>query len=184
MTPLMIDDSVKAAIAKVVAFADSHRLDTPTMQALVRGEGECPGDNPNRIVLVPFGFRCVFTVEQQPFGWARHLSVSVVSQPDGSFIQKPAGGDCTVRSRVGRVPNQHAMRMLMDEFGMTKPFEQCIVHLDEVNKCGAINVIEPIGDSIHDGTGTTGSGEKPQEAVGGDHGDGGHPPDDHGTARG
>lgn len=98
--PLVMDDNSKALIAKVVKFAEQHRIANDTMKAMVAGEVKPPGDNPNFATVIPVGYRCVFTIEQQnePMGWVRHLSVSVLNGP---------------------APNEHAVNMLLKEFGFT-----------------------------------------------------------------
>lgn len=104
--PLVLDDSSKALVADVVQFAEAHRMSIDTLKAVVAGDIEPPGSNSNFSCTVPIGYRCVYTIEQQPkLGWCRHLSVSVLNGP---------------------APNEHAVNMLLKEFGFTcavKPHE-------------------------------------------------------------
>ena len=46
---------------------------------------------------IPVGFRAVYSIEEHPIGWCRHLSVSV--------------------STKNRVPSVPAVEMIMHEFG-------------------------------------------------------------------
>ena len=102
--PLVLDDVTRPLIKKVMAFAEAHRIDISTMQAMVDGDVKPPGDNMNFTCVIPIGYRCVFTVEQQPapLNWCRHLSVSVINGP---------------------APGEHAVNMLLKEFGMNCAIE-------------------------------------------------------------
>ena len=76
-------------------------------------------------IAIPFGYKAVFTVEQQPTGMCRHLSFS-------SGVE-------------GKVPNTIAVEMLMKEFGFKGTLDQCQVWPEEFGQRRiAINVLEPI----------------------------------------
>lgn len=172
MTPLLIDSDVKVAIKRLVDFAEQNRITLADLRRLI-DENVTVGDDPNRTIIIPYGFRCCFSIEEQPFGWTRHLSVSVVSVTD----------DGRVSQKQGRFPNEHAVRMIMDEFGMTKPFEHCHVSLDEAKINGSINVIEPMGE-IDDLRRTLAAGEKPQTPSHGSNEDRRHTADRRGASGG
>lgn len=71
--PLIIDDKIKAAAAKVVEYAREHHY--------IPGESaEPPGDNPKHVLETDFGYRCVFSFTQMPDRLYRDLSVSVSSK--------------------------------------------------------------------------------------------------------
>ena len=57
-----------------------------------------PGENENYVITIPLNFRVVFTIEQYPGGWFKHLSVSVPVKNKG--------------------PHPQAVEMIMAEFGM------------------------------------------------------------------
>jgi hypothetical protein len=84
-------------IGRVVKFALLRRLSIHDLHNVVAHKVASPGDDPNYRCVVRVGYRCVFTIEQQPMGWVRHLSVSVL-------------GD-------GVAPNEMAVAMLAEAFG-------------------------------------------------------------------
>lgn len=88
------DPKTTRRIQQVIDYADQHRY------TIVRQEaGEVPGDNPYLVVNIPIGFRCVYSVTQDPENgrYWRHLSVSV----DGR----------------GKWPHPTAIGLLMEAFG-------------------------------------------------------------------
>jgi hypothetical protein len=113
------------------------------LKQIQEGVGVTPGDDPGHTCIIPFEYRCVFTLDQAQkrdgsgIIWLRHLSVSV-------------GKD--------KWPNQVAVSQLMEEFGfrqklcdMTgKPLNSKVAvwleneHDDDMPK--AINVVEAYDD--------------------------------------
>lgn len=83
------------------------------------------GDDPAFCMFIPMGYRVVFSVEHQPSGKFRHLSVSV-DQP-------------------GRAPNVPAMEMIMPLFGFKGPLSDCAAWPEDLGEgFAAINVMEKI----------------------------------------
>jgi hypothetical protein len=64
------------------------------------------GDYPNHSMKISQGYRVVFSIEEQPVGWCKHLSVSV--------------------DAVGRLPCQEAVELIMKEFGMGNDIHDCL----------------------------------------------------------
>jgi hypothetical protein len=127
--PLVLDEEGRARIAEVRAYAEAN---VEPLHAMVRRMGradQAPGvrNREKTTVVIPFGYQCCFTLEQQSAGNCRHLSVSV---PD-----------------PGRAPSPAAMLLLMEEFGFTaKSLEDVHVWAEGLAKKGhqAINVLELI----------------------------------------
>lgn len=129
MRPLITGPEIVEAIQKVVDYAEAHRVSAMDLSRIAAGTLEPPGDNPEHRVWVPVGFRCVFTIEQQPkLGWCRHISVSVKAE--------------------GRAPNEVAMETLMKLFGFTGAVRDAAkngrVWVEQ--HATAINVVEPMGE--------------------------------------
>lgn len=106
MSLLVLGPAERAEIAKVKAYAEAHVLDMPTLAAASEGfDPEDPSTRTDDTVIRDFGFKCVlpheisvvFTMEEQPEGLMRHLSVALM-----------VGGN---------LPNPHVVRMLMSAFG-------------------------------------------------------------------
>lgn len=96
MTPLVIDDTVKATIAKLVKFADERRMSFKEVYRRTQ-RNDPPGNDPNYCCFIPMGFKVVFTIEEQPAGWARHFSISSQNHQ--------------------RTPNPEGVNMLLPLFG-------------------------------------------------------------------
>lgn len=93
MRVLIIGPDEQAAIRKLVAYAmDPQHFFLP-------GSGIIPGDDPNHVVRVPDGYRCVFTLTKHERKLFRHLSISV--------------------PRQGMMPSPEACVALAKEFGFT-----------------------------------------------------------------
>lgn len=121
MRPLIIDDTARANIARVVAYADQHRFTLIDIMHLMGHPEKAPGHTPGFVVVVPVGFRCVFTLEQQPPGMMRHLSVSVMEKE--------------------RAPNPVALDVLLPLFGFTGKLKDCTVYPMH-EQVTSINILE------------------------------------------
>lgn len=77
--PLLINEAVRADIERVVNYAEAHRYSIHDVFKMMAGRDSMPppGDDPGHVCNIPVDFRCVFSIEQQPMGWCRHLSISV-----------------------------------------------------------------------------------------------------------
>jgi hypothetical protein len=132
MTALIIDQQVRDNVKRAVEYAEANPITADRILELARkyanGEDEAVGDDPNRVVEIPFGFRCVFSIEEQPaIGRYQHLSVS---------MNKPAPA----------CPNLPTIVEIMKLFGFTQSIGECVVNTEEM-PCGGINrvVIDIIG---------------------------------------
>lgn len=95
---LIIDNRARAEIQRVITYAQAHPLSIHDVFGMLRHP---PGKDPDRGCVIPIGYSCVFTIEQQPGGLARHLAVAVLGP--------------------GRAPNENAVELLMHEFGFQRP---------------------------------------------------------------
>jgi hypothetical protein len=96
--PLVLGEASRLLVEKTVAFAQAHRIGSSTLQAILDGDIDSPGNHPNYCCTIPMGYRCVYTVEEQPEGWCTHISISVANNPS---------------------PNIVAVNLLLQEFGFT-----------------------------------------------------------------
>jgi len=102
--PLVMDEAAQAEIKRVRDYAENHPFSVSRMKLLQEGEIDPPGDDPNYVANIQFGYRCVFTLDQAPLKvdkhattWLRHLSISV--------------------NELDKCPHMVAVNMLMKEFG-------------------------------------------------------------------
>lgn len=125
--PLILAGAQHADIKRVMDYADVHRLSVKDMFDLMGGRRKPPGDDPGFVCVIPVGYRCVYTVEQQAeHGMCRHLSVSVLGS--------------------GTAPSPESVLMLMLAFGFKGGFED-LLHMgkeDIGHGKLAINVIQKL----------------------------------------
>jgi hypothetical protein len=116
MAVLMIGEAERAAIAKAVAYAKAHPILFSAMQEAIvsdkptiRLEDRKPGFErpPSQHIMLPGGFRCAFSVEQQPAGFCSHLSISVEG-----------------RAKKGAMPHPAAVQMIAETFGVPFPADK------------------------------------------------------------
>lgn len=124
MRALVMDEDSSAKIATVVQTAIEYPIDREQLQAAIEGRKSPVGDNDNHVCYIPSGFRCVYSHEEQPKGWMRHLSISVGLDGDGSW------------------PHPAAVGMLMEAFGFKMSLEEATVYRED--EFEAINVLELI----------------------------------------
>lgn len=74
---LYIDDQIVAAAEKVKAYAIEHRETLRQIQERMSTNAPGPGNNLEHVLLIPAGYKVVYSIEQQPVGWCQHISVSV-----------------------------------------------------------------------------------------------------------
>jgi len=125
--PLIITDEIRERIAAIRIWAEQN---IEPLSSLVRRMGDADGRRaPGSLnfdkttIIIPMGYRCCFTIEQQAKGNCRHLSVSV-----------PA---------PGMVPNEHAMALILHEFGFEgEEVNPWMLYTEHVGAGKAVNVIQ------------------------------------------
>lgn len=128
--PLFLGPATEAAIKRVVDYAEQHRLNIHSVFAAFRQKLPV-GDDPNRKVVIPVGYRCAFSIEQQPQGWCRHVSFSVES------------------SNPEDMPSTQAVDALLPLFGFKAKLdcknEELFIYLEDLpGGFKAINVVEKL----------------------------------------
>lgn len=96
---LILNEHSEAVIQRVCDWANTHRL---SMREVLRimAPGQPPAAlDPRCVCVVPVGYRCCFTIEQQKAGWCRHLTVACMGHEEA--------------------PSVPAVELLMREFGFT-----------------------------------------------------------------
>jgi hypothetical protein len=93
---LIFDTPTKERIDYVIDYARMHQI---TMDDMLD------------IINISFGYRCVFTMEQQNAGLCKRLSISV--------------------DTPGKLPNPGVTEEIMKEFGIEKPLDECFMGFEE-----------------------------------------------------
>lgn len=122
--PLLLSAQAQKEIGALIAHAKANPINIHEIFRIIGGNRPPPGDDPKNVIVIPVGYRVVFTIEQHQCGWCRHLSVSVL-------------GD-------GVAPGPEAVAMIADFFGIDRTQEADLQTERFSIKKMAINVIQPI----------------------------------------
>lgn len=129
-TPLVIDDEVRAQIKACIELAEANPVDMPALMEWINTpvvkERHAARMN-QQTITIPMAYLVTYSIEDgHPVGRCRHLSMSV--------------------QRKDRVPNQHGLWMVAQEFGFWGTLQDCAAVWEE-NLQGhgvAINVVQPV----------------------------------------
>ena len=124
MAVLVIDDSVREEIKRVVVYAERHRMTIEDLQAITSGEKFPPGYSDEYCLKISDHYKVVYTQEYQPDDTLyHHLSVSVPGRLSGM------------------IPSPEAVMSIMEEFEMGSDLNDCDDIWLEYN---AVNVVKKI----------------------------------------
>lgn len=74
---LIWNDEVTKAIQRMIDYAHAHQLTYAELQDTVQGKRAAIGDaNLNHVLMIPIGFKVVYSEENQKQGLYKHLSIS------------------------------------------------------------------------------------------------------------
>lgn len=104
MRILQIDKKAKEAILRLKLYAENHKVDLETMKKMVNRIVSPVGDNLNYVCYLHDGYRIVFSIEEHPSGWYRHISISVENNT---------------------LPSISSTELIMKEFGFQGAVENC-----------------------------------------------------------
>lgn len=123
MRPLIIDDTVRAAVHKLIKHAEENPFTVDDLLDIKNGQQPPAGDREGFCCIIPFDYRVVYSIEMQPQGKAQHMSISV-----------PV---------AGKYPSPWAVSMIGDLLGFAD-LEKCHVWIDEADVINVVNVIQYI----------------------------------------
>lgn len=125
---LIIDKTAQDKIKQVIEYANNHPITLTEIKQGIAGFKKAVGDTTPQLVLnLADGFRVVYSVESQPSGLCRHLSVSVKG------LGYPNPGHCNA---------------ILKEFGFTNQIGETktdkAFHVWMEDKVRAVNFLEPL----------------------------------------
>lgn len=126
MIPLVITEVERERIRAMKEYAEANRLDLQNMLARSLHPGPFE-DLAHREIEIPFGFRAVYSIEQQPepLDWCHHFSFSL--------------------NVPGRSWNPVAVEIFIKEFGITFPgWGHVIVQVEQTSPRKPVHVLIPL----------------------------------------
>lgn len=105
MRVAVLDEAALAEIAALCLHADTHRLPLEEQTRVSRGARPPVGDDPDFSLTISGIYRCVFSIEEHPGGWMRHLSISIIDP-----------------NRERPMPSPEAVQAIAQEFGFRARF--------------------------------------------------------------
>jgi hypothetical protein len=110
---LMIDDRVTKRIAEIKAYAALHVFTMDQLKAIMKaGPSAAAGTDPGFRMIIPMGYRTVYTLEDQPepVGRCTHVSISL-DGPKGAMPHPIAVN--TILQAFGIPPIEHKRAVYM-----------------------------------------------------------------------
>lgn len=128
MRPLIIAAQEREGIAKVKAYAQEHIQSLTNIITDMNNPDRAAGNDRNLRIVLPFGYRVVYSLEQQVPGLMAHLSVSVDSRPDNGVLA---------------LPHPIAINEILKAFGMQPLDSEVMTWQEEIKDGGgaAVNVL-------------------------------------------
>jgi hypothetical protein len=120
-----MDVDVKDKIKKLIDFAEQNPVTLQTMMEIMDGVASPAGSFAKFRIDILIGYRVVFTVEEHPGGWMKHISISI--------------------NDAEKLPGFPAIDMILEEFGMgtlQNALEQKLVYLEETITPKAVNILQ------------------------------------------
>jgi hypothetical protein len=121
--PFIIDDNLRKKIASLVTHAEKNPFTMDDLLDIKNGREKPAGDYDEFTLNLSFGYRIVYSIEEQPKGRIRHLSMSV--------------------NEDEKLPNEFVVKEVMKLIGFKNELENCMVKLENISpKRQAVNVLE------------------------------------------
>lgn len=121
MRALVLSDGIREEIGRVIAHARENPVSLARMEAVMEGKAPPVGEDPAFACAIPVDYRAVFSIEEHPGGWMRHLSVSIPG---------------------GRLPHPSAVEMILEAFGFSGGLEDCERWVEDLEEGRALNLVQ------------------------------------------
>ena len=126
MRILQLDKNSAKDIQQVIKFAQENVWDKFKIESHIAGDILAPGMIPDHMLYLHDGFRVVYTLEQHCV-LCHHMSISIEAKNEKELY-----------------PNILAVQMIMEAFGMSKNFDDCLGIWEEKEE-HAINILQEVG---------------------------------------
>lgn len=134
MRVLAITPEVSALIKEQIKYAEDHRLTIDQLKLMMSNDLHPIGDTVEHVLDIPDGFRVVYSIDEQPSGLMRHISISIPISDKG--------------------PHPAAINMIIHEYGFKgNALEKdsnlhCYIEDIPDNRRIAINVMQLYKDGV------------------------------------
>lgn len=120
-------EAAKKSLKELVENAERNVYTMDNLLDIYNGASPPPGDLPGFSCEIAYGYKVVYTLEDQNLGRLRHLSVSVATP--------------------GKLPDPHAIEAIMEGIGFDYGLEYNKVSMEKIGENHeAVNVYELIGE--------------------------------------
>lgn len=126
---LLISPETILKLEKLESYAVLNPFTLSKIKDIMSGKISPAGDIPEYSIIVPVGYKIVYSIEEHPVGFARHLSVSSPSK--------------------GMVPGEYILNLIMKHLkfdGRVDTLGTYVYTEDVTEDIKAINVVEVIND--------------------------------------
>ena len=121
MIELNIGIETKNDIERLIKFAHANIIKLDDMKLIAAGEKSPVGDDSNYSCNISDNIRVVFSIEEHPKFYARHISIS----------------------ENGRIPeNSLLIQLIIESFEFKKPLHECYIYPEEYENNSSVNILE------------------------------------------
>lgn len=118
MRPLILTPAIKKEIHELIEWAEKTKIPLDMNREIAEGKRPPIGDDRNYQIIIPMEYRCIFSIEEHPGGWMKHLSISIPYK--------------------SKYPHPEAVNAIAKEFGIKNFMDEYVYEEKEVE---AINII-------------------------------------------
>lgn len=130
MRALILNDGIRRQIKRVIEHARAHPVPLARMREIAEGKVKAVGYDRRFACEIPVGYRTVYSIEEHPGGWMRHISISVPG---------------------GKLPHPAAVAEIMREFGFSGGMEDCERWIEQTEDARAVNLVQRLESEGADG---------------------------------
>ena len=89
-----VDEGTKTRIAQLIEYANNHRISLDELLKIVDFEKPPVGDRNGHSIILNKNYRVVYSIEELPNRWVKHISISV---KDPNSLPSPGAVEDIVR---------------------------------------------------------------------------------------
>jgi hypothetical protein len=127
MRALLIDNNIRKQINEMVEYAESNPFTLNDLKQIQLNKKPCPGHTMGHYCFLPFGYKVVYSIQYQPSGKIRQLTMSVDAK--------------------GKLPSPPSVEEIIKLIGFKNELNSCFLHFEDIGDGEhAVSVIEFISE--------------------------------------